>query len=72
MKVVTSTTEIPNMSISNGFAILSNNEYVTRDKCASAATAAPGAILIRDSDYTDAVEFKAAMSGVILLYEPEE
>ena len=72
IKLLTSTTEVPNISISNGFAILSNSEYITRDKCASVATAAPGAILIRDSDYTDAVEFKAAMNGVILLYETTE
>ena len=52
---------------------LSWDEFVSGDKCVKANyTYAANAINIRDSAYTDAASFKAAMSGVMLLYELTE
>lgn len=67
-KPVTVSSVIPNFII-NGYVAESGNHRTQykMDKTISLTTA--NHLLIRDSAYTDPVSFKAAMSGVYLIYE---
>lgn len=67
--------EFPN-AISSRFAILSYDSVSTsEDKAATivfSTSGSHGTIWINDTDYSDAASFKAAMSGVYLVYELAE